>query len=65
VPELVHHFQKVHGLPYGCNDEREKLAYAMQIKWLREQGVDDPHSLLQINDFFIVMVSMCRDVDFD
>ena len=65
VHELVHHFQTVHGLPYGCNAEREKLAYELQIKWLREQGVDDPHSLLQINDFFIVMVSMCRDVDFD
>ena len=65
VHELVHHFQTAHALPYGCNAEREKLAYELQIKWLREQGVDDPHGLLQINDFFIVMSSVCRDADHD
>ncbi len=65
VHELVHHFQTIHGLPYGCNAQREKLAYELQIKWLREQGVEDPYSLLQINDFFIVMSSVCRDADHD
>lgn len=65
VHELVHHFQTAHALPYGCNAEREKLAYELQIKWLREQGVEDPYGLLQINDFFIVMSSICRDADHD
>jgi hypothetical protein len=65
VHELVHHFQTAHNLSYGCNAEREKLAYELQIKWLREQGVEDPHGLLQINDFFIVMSSVCRDADHD
>jgi hypothetical protein len=65
VHELVHHFQNVHAVPYACNAARETLAYDLQIRWLREQGVVDPHDLLQINDFFIVMTSVCRDENFD
>lgn len=61
VHEIVHHFQNAHALSYECNAARETLAYELQIKWLREQGVADPHSLLEINDFFIVMTSVCRD----
>jgi hypothetical protein len=65
VHELVHHFQTAHALPYQCSAARETLAYGLQIKWLREQGVADPHDLLQINDFFIVMASVCRDQNHD
>jgi hypothetical protein len=65
VHELVHHFQNVHAVPYACNAARETLAYDLQITWLREQGVADPHGLLQINEFFIVMTSVCRDENFD
>jgi hypothetical protein len=61
VHELVHHFQRVHNLPYQCDAARETLAYDLQMKWLKEQGVEDPHELLQINQFYIVMVSVCRD----
>jgi hypothetical protein len=63
--ELVHHFQNVHDLKYGCAAEREKLAYDLQIAWLREQGVADPYELLEINAFFVVMASVCRDADHD
>jgi len=65
VHELVHHFQNVHAMPYPCNAARETLAYELQLKWLRDQGVADPHDLLQINDFFIVMTSVCRDESLD
>ena len=65
VHELVHHFQNVHGLPYQCGAAREELAYKLQIAWLKEQGVKDPYDLLQINHFYVVMASACRDVDFD
>ena len=34
VHEVVHHVQNVAGLPYACAEEREKLAYAAQRKWL-------------------------------
>ena len=63
--ELVHHFQNIHALKYACGAEREKLAYELQIAWLREQGVADPYEFLEINAFFVVMASVCRDADHD
>jgi hypothetical protein len=32
--EMVHHLQNLAGLKYGCPEEREKLAYAAQTRWL-------------------------------
>ena len=63
--ELVHRFQFVHNLRYDCAAEREKLAYELQVDWLREQGVADPYELLEINAFWVVMASVCRDADHD
>jgi hypothetical protein len=63
--ELVHHFQNLHKLQYGCGAEREKLAYELQIGWLREKGVRDPYEFLEINAFFVIMASVCRDADHD
>jgi hypothetical protein len=63
--ELIHHFQNLHHLKYGCGAEREKLAYELQLKWLREQGVADPYEFLEINAFFVIMASVCRDADHD
>jgi hypothetical protein len=34
VHELVHHVQNVAGLKYACAQEREKLAYEAQERWL-------------------------------
>ena len=34
VHELVHHFQNVLGLKHECPQEREKLAYIAQDRWL-------------------------------
>jgi hypothetical protein len=31
------------------------------MKWLREQGVEDPYSLIGTNELTIYMVSVCRD----
>ena len=63
--ELVHHFQNLHKLKYGCGAEREKLAYELQIAWLREKGVRDPYEFLETNAFFVIMASVCRDADHD
>jgi hypothetical protein len=65
VHELVHHAQTTQQIPYQCAAAREELAYQLQVAWLKEQGIADPYELLQINHFFVVMVSMCRDVDYD
>jgi hypothetical protein len=63
--ELVHHLQNTNNLEFGCPAEREQLAYKLQLNWLLEQGVRDPYELLEINPFFVVMLSVCRDVDGD
>lgn len=34
VHEMVHHVQNVGGLKYACPQEREKLAYMAQDRWL-------------------------------
>jgi hypothetical protein len=53
VHELVHHFQNILGIKYECGQEREKLAYRAQDRWLGLFGHDlatdfdlDPFSLL-------------------
>jgi hypothetical protein len=43
VHEMVHHFQNVLGLKHECPQEREKLAYLAQERWLALFG----HSLEQ------------------
>lgn len=35
VHEMVHHLQRVGGLRYACPEEREKLAFAAQERWLK------------------------------
>ena len=40
VHEAVHHVQAKAGLRYACPEEREKLAYAAQRKWLERSGLD-------------------------
>ena len=44
-----------------CIAAYERHAYDLQIKWLREQGVDDPYDLIKTNELGIYMVSVCRD----
>jgi hypothetical protein len=34
VHELTHHLQKVSAMRFSCPEEREKLAYEAQAKWL-------------------------------
>src|SRR5258708_5472306 len=53
VHEMVHHFQNVLGLKHECPQEREKLAYIAQDRWLGLFGHSladdfalDPFSLL-------------------
>lgn len=53
VHELVHHMQKRAGLTYECPQQRERLAYQAQARWLERFGSSlerefdlDPMSLL-------------------
>lgn len=59
--ELVHHVQEFNDLPMRCRAERELLAYNLTLEWLREQGAPDPHAVLDIDDFTILVRAMCPD----
>jgi len=58
VHELVHHFQNVLGLKYECPQEREKLAYLAQERWLGLFG----HSLasdFDLDPFSLLVKTRC------
>jgi hypothetical protein len=59
--ELVHHVQHFNDLPMQCRAERELLAYNLTLEWLREQGAPDPHAVLDIDDFTILVRAMCPE----
>ena len=59
--ELVHHVQEVAGLSYPCIAAREALAYHLQAQWLKENGVDDPYALMDVDEFTIAVRSMCPE----
>lgn len=60
VHELVHHVQQVNDVKYDCPAAREPLAYDMAIKWLREQGEQNPYAVLKTDAFTIAVRSMCQ-----
>lgn len=59
--ELVHHVQVANKLPSRCPAERERLAYELTLKWLREQGVADPYEVLNTDAFTIIFFSACPE----
>jgi hypothetical protein len=61
VHELVHHVQELAAIPYPCLAARERLAYQLQAKWLKEQGIADPYAFLQIDEFTIAVLSLCLE----
>jgi hypothetical protein len=61
VHELVHHVQELAAIRYPCLAARERLAYQLQAKWLKEQGIADPYAFLQIDEFTIAVLSLCLE----
>lgn len=59
--ELVHHMQFANKVPSRCPAERERLAYELTLKWLREQGVADPYAALNTDAFTIIFLSACPE----
>jgi hypothetical protein len=58
VHEMVHHFQYRLGLKYECPQDREKLAYAAQDRWLHLFG----HSLeadFELDGFSVLGKTRC------
>ena len=61
VHELVHHVQEFNKVPMRCRAEHELLAYNLALEWLRQQGAADPYAILEVDDFTILVRSMCPD----
>ena len=59
--ELVHHVQDFNKVPARCRAERELLAYKLALDWLRQQGAPDPYAVLDVDEFTILIRSMCAD----
>jgi hypothetical protein len=58
VHEMVHHFQNLLGLKHACPQEREKLAYLAQDRWLGLFG----HSLandFELDPFSLLVKTKC------
>lgn len=58
VHEMVHHLQNIAGYRYACPQEREKLAYEAQDKWLNLTG-RSLESELQIDGFTRLVLTQC------
>lgn len=62
VHEMVHHLQNLGHASYACPEEREKLAYQAQEKWLKMFG----HSLatdFELDGFTILVVTNCGQME--
>ena len=59
--ELVHHLQALNKVKAKCLAACEPQAFHLQIEWLREQGIQDPHKFIDVDEFTISVISQCRD----
>lgn len=60
VHEMVHHLQTLAGLKYACPQERERLAYEAQEKWLGLMG-RSIQSEFEIDPFTLLVATRCLD----
>jgi hypothetical protein len=58
VHEMVHHLQTLAGRKYNCPEERERLAYQAQDKWLSQMG-RSIHTEFQIDPFTLLVMTRC------
>jgi hypothetical protein len=59
VHEMVHHFQNLLGLKYGRAQEREKLAYVAQERWLVRSG-RSLASEFDLDPFSLLVTTTCK-----
>lgn len=58
VHEMVHHLQSLAGLKYECPQEREKLAYLAQERWLALFGRDLAQDF-ELDGFSLLVKTKC------
>ena len=60
VHEMVHHLQTLSEQKYSCPQERERLAYDAQEKWLNLMG-RSIQSEFEIDPFSMLVLTRCMD----
>ena len=58
--ELIHHLQYLNKIKAVCRAQDDWQALELQLAWLREQGVEDPVDLLDLNPLYILMLRQCE-----
>jgi hypothetical protein len=61
VHELVHHLQAANKVRVGCPAALERQAYALQIDWLREQGITDPYDFAGLDILAVIIAGSCPE----
>lgn len=59
--ELIHHLQALNSVKAPCLAANERPTFELQLEWLREQGIQDPHKFLDIDEVTIRLLSACPD----
>jgi len=58
VHEMVHHLQQMGRLPFECPQERERMAYAAQERWLALEGTSLAEAF-DVDPFTVLALSTC------
>lgn len=57
--ELVHHLQNLNKVEAACYNAYNIKAYQLQFEWLREHGIQNPRSFLNIGPIVLFMSGQC------
>ena len=61
VHELVHHLQAANKVRVGCSAALERQDYALQLDWLREQGIADPYDFAGLDILTVIIAGSCPE----
>lgn len=59
--ELVHHVQAFNDARFDCRNRQQFQAYDLALRWLQQQGAEDPYLVLGVDELLIFILSSCRD----
>ena len=60
IHELVHHIQNINDVSYPCDGYIEKDAYNLEMKYLTQNGVEDPYKMISLDPLALMLITQCR-----
>ena len=61
IHELVHHIQNINDISYPCDGHTEKDAYNLEMKYLIQNGIEDPYEMMDLDPLSLVLITQCRN----